>query len=161
LNKAGFNPEVSSFFSNYLISRKTQYLWNSFISPLFCVDIEVGQDSSLSPILAVLYLSSVFHIFKKRTNNLKIPILFLSFVNDKLFISQEKSFGKTNSILFYSYSIIPFLLEQFGLIIKHRKLEIFYFSRLCSLFNPPLLDLSQFGDFILKSKYLEILRSHI
>jgi len=65
LNKAGFNPEVLSFFSNYLISRKTQYIWNSFISPLFCVDIEVGQDSSLSPILAVLHLSSVFHIFKK------------------------------------------------------------------------------------------------
>jgi len=142
LNKASFNPEVSSFFSNYLISRKTQYLWNSFISSLFCIDIEVGQDSLLSLILTVLYLSSVFYIFKKRTNNLKIPISFLFFVNNRLFISQEKSFGKINSILFYSYSIISSLLEQFGLIIEYRKSEVFYFSRLYSLFNPPLLDFS-------------------
>ena len=161
LNKASFNSEVLSFFFNYLISKKTQYLWNSFIFPFFCIDIEVEQDSLLSPILTVLYLSSVFYIFKKRTNNLKIPISFLSFVNNRLFISQEKSFGKTNSILFYSYNIISSLLEQFELIIEYRKSEIFYFSRLYSLFNPSLLDFSQFGDFILKSKYLEIFRSYI
>ena len=30
LGKVGFDPKVVKFFSNYLISRKTQYFWNSF-----------------------------------------------------------------------------------------------------------------------------------
>jgi len=45
-------------------------------------------------------------IFKKRAKNQKNLVLFLSFVDDDLFISQEKSFGKTNSYLFCNYNII-------------------------------------------------------
>lgn len=96
------------------------------------------------PIFSALYLLPIFYIFEKRAKNLKIPVLFLSFVDNRLnitFIPQERSFEKINSYLFYSY-IISFLLEQFGLIIEHRKFEIFHFSRLCSLFNSPLLNLS-------------------
>jgi len=39
LDKAGFNSKILSFFSNYLISRKTQYIWNSFTFSFFYVDI--------------------------------------------------------------------------------------------------------------------------
>ena len=145
LDKVGFDPKFLFFFSNYLIGRKTQYLWNSFISPFFCIDVGVGQDSTL-------YLSLVFYIFEKRTKNLKIPVLFLSFVDDRLFISQGKSFKKMNSHLFHSYNIISSLLEQFGLVIEHRKSEIFHFARLHSLFNPLSLDLSHFRGSILKPK---------
>ena len=67
LDKASFDSKISSFFSNYLISRKTQYLWNIFISSFFYVDIGVGQESTLSPILSALYLSPLFCIFEKRT----------------------------------------------------------------------------------------------
>ena len=49
LNKAGFNPRISGFFSDYLISKKTQYLWNSFTSSFFNVDVDIGQGSVLSP----------------------------------------------------------------------------------------------------------------
>jgi len=48
----------------------------------------------LSPILFTLYLSPIFHIFEKKTKNLKITVSFLSFIDDGLFISQEKSFEK-------------------------------------------------------------------
>jgi len=65
LDKAGFNPRISSFFSDYLVSRKTQYLWNNFLSPFFNVDVGVGQGSALFPILLALYLSPLFHIFLK------------------------------------------------------------------------------------------------
>jgi len=128
LSKAGFNLKISSFFSNYLISRKTQYLWNSFTSPFFYIDVGVGQGSVLSPILSILYLSPIFHIFEKRVKNLKIPVLFLSFVDDRLFISQEKSLEKTNSHLFCSYNIISSLLEQFRLAIEHGKSEVLFFQ---------------------------------
>jgi len=40
-------------------------MWNSFTSPFFCVNVSVGQDSVLSLILSILYISPIFHIFKK------------------------------------------------------------------------------------------------
>jgi len=91
-------------------------------------------------------------MFEKRAKNLKIPASFLSFVDDGLFISQGKSLEKTNSHLFCSYNIISSLLEQFILIIEHRKTKVFYFSRLHRIFNPPFLDLSCLGGFVLCPK---------
>jgi len=114
----GFNPKVSKFFSNYLIGRKIQYIWNN------------------------LYLSSLFYIFEKCVKNLKIPVFFLSFIDDGLLISQEKSFEKTNLFLFCSYNIVSSLLDQFGLAIEHKKTKVFYFSRSHRDFNLSLLDLS-------------------
>ena len=56
LEKVGLEPRVSSFFTNYLIKRKTNYVWNDLQSPDFEVNIGVGQGSTLSPILSALYL---------------------------------------------------------------------------------------------------------
>jgi len=86
LSKAGFDPKISSFFSNYLIGKKAQYLWNDFISSFFNVDIGIGQDSALSPILLALYISLIFHIFEKGSKNLNIPISFLFFIDDGLLV---------------------------------------------------------------------------
>ena len=77
-----------------------------FFPSFFNIDIGVEQNSILSPILLALYLSPIFHIFERQTKNLKIPISFLSFINNKLFILQEKPFEKTNS--FYFVIIISF-----------------------------------------------------
>jgi len=88
------------------------------------VDVGVGQGSALSSILSVLFISPIFHIFKKRVKNLEISISFLLFV-DGLFISQEKSLDKTNANLFYRYNIIPFILEQFGLVVEYGKTKVF------------------------------------
>jgi len=83
----GFDSKVAQFFGNYLVGRKTKYFWNKFFSPFFNVNIGVGQGSALSPILSVLYLSSIFHVLEKRLKILKISILFLSFVDNGLFIA--------------------------------------------------------------------------
>jgi len=152
LDKAGFNSKISQFFQNYLVGRKTKYFWNNFFSPLFNVDIGVGQGSALSPILSVLYLSSVFHILEKRLKILKILISVISFVDNSLFISQNKYFVVSNSNNFCSYWIMLSLLEQFGLAIGNGKMEVFYFSRTHRIFNPPLLDLTILGGSILHPK---------
>jgi len=52
------------------------------------------------------YISPIFHIFKKRIKNLKIPIFILSFVNDGLFILQDKSLIVSNTKIFCSYNVI-------------------------------------------------------
>jgi len=51
LDKTGFDFKISSFFSDYLVGRKTQYLWNNFTSPFFNVNIGVEQGLALSPVL--------------------------------------------------------------------------------------------------------------
>ena len=60
LDKARFNPRITIFFSNYLINRKTQYVWNNFISSYFRADVSVDQGSVLSPILSILYIALIF-----------------------------------------------------------------------------------------------------
>ena len=42
LDKADLNHKISTFFKNYLVERKTKYLWNDFISPSFNIKISVG-----------------------------------------------------------------------------------------------------------------------
>ena len=144
--------KISLFFSDYLVNRKTCYSWNSFTSSFFSADIGVGQELALSPILSAFFIAPIFHIFRKRIKNLNISISFLSFIDDELFISQEKFFVNTNANLFCSYNIMSLLLDQFGLVVKYEKTENFHFSRLHSIFNPLVLDLSQIGSPILCPK---------
>ena len=83
---------------------------------------------------------------------LKIPISIIFFVDDRLFISQNKSILHSNANLFYSYNIILSLLSKYGLFIKYEKTDIFHFSRSYRVFNYPLLDLSAIGGLILLPK---------
>ena len=142
LEKAGLNPRVSSFFVNYLVKRRTSYMWNTFSSPMFDVNVRVGQGSALSPILSSLYLTSFLYILEKCLKNLKIPISILFFVDDGLIITQNKSFDVSNSQLYCSYNVLSKLLNSFGLVIKNSKTEIFHFSRSRGFFNLPPLNLS-------------------
>ena len=125
LDKAEFNSKVSFFFHDYLVGRKTKYIWNNFSFLLFNVDIGVGQRSALSPILSALYLAPILHILEKQLKK-QFQILFF----------------------FCNYYIISFLLEQFRLIIKHGKIEVFHFSRLHRVFKPLPLDLMSLGGLI-------------
>ena len=129
LAKAGFDPKVSNFFNNYLVSRKTKYLWNSFSSPFYNVNVGVSQGLALLPIFSALYISPVFYILENHLKNLKIPIL-----------------------IYYSYNIISFLLIRFGLVMEHSKTEVFHFFRLHGVFNPLSLDLTALGSSILLPK---------
>ena len=152
LDKVGFDPKVSIFFRNYLVRKKIKYLWNNFSSPFCNVDIGIGQGLALSPILSALYLSLIFHILEKCLKNLKIPISFLPFVNDSLFISQHKSIQVSNVNLFCSYNVISTLLTKFSLVVKYRKSEVFHFFRSHGNFNLPPLDLLPLGGSTLLPK---------
>jgi len=152
LEKADLNPKITSFFANYLVRRRTSYVWNDLSSPMFEVNVGVGQRSALSPILSALYLTPFLYILEKHLKNLKIPISILSFVDDGLIIVQNKSFDISNSHLFCSYNVLSKLLDSFGLVIEHSKTEVFHFSRSQGSFNPPSLDLSPIGGPILQPK---------
>jgi len=95
-DKAELDSRISSFFSNYLINRKTQYVWNNLIFPFCKTDIGIDQSSASFPILFALYIASIFYIFEKRTQNILSPIsiFMLSFIDNRLFISLDKNFEK-------------------------------------------------------------------
>jgi len=118
-----------AFFANYLVQRRANYLWNDLSSPMFDVNVRVGQGFVLSSILSILYLSPLLYILENWLKNLKIPISILSFIDDGLFIGQNKSFDISNSHLFCSYNVLSKLLDSFGLVIEHSKTEIFHFNR--------------------------------
>jgi len=98
-----------------------------------------------------IYFTFLLLWYKYRSGlyTLSYPLYSISF---SFFSYFEKSFEKSNSILYCSYSIISSLLKQFGLIIEYGKSEILYFSRSCKYFNLLLLDLSPFEGQILTSK---------
>ena len=112
----------------------------------------VGQGSALSSILSALYLSPFLYILENHLKNLNISVSIISFVDNGLFISQNKSFDISNSRLFYSYNIMTKLLDKFGLIVEHSKTKVFHFNRLHSFFNPPPLNLSSIGGSVLTPK---------
>ena len=152
LDKASFDCKALIFFKNYLVSRKTKYLWNSLSSPLYNIDIGISQESALFPIILAFYLSPIFHIFEKYLKNRKIPISILFFVDNGLFISQHKSILVLNANLYCSYNIISTLFTRSGLIIEHGKTEVFHFSRVHRVFNSSPLDLTPFGGSVLLPK---------
>ena len=148
MKKVGFDNYITSFFANYLVDRKTNYLWNNFISPIFNVNLGVGQGFAFSPILSALYFLLFIYILENCLKNLKNLVSIISFINNRLFISQNNSFDISNSCPYY---ILTNLLEKFGLVVKYSKTKNFYFNRSHSTFNLPPLDLSLLGENILWS----------
>jgi len=91
----------------------------------------VGQGSALFSILSAIYLVPIIKTFKKRIKNLKENILtdILSFVDDGLLISQEKSYSLSSFFLLCSYNIMSKILLDAGLIMEYNKTELFHFTR--------------------------------
>jgi len=119
---------------------------------MYEVNVRVGQESTLSPILSALYLSPLLYILEKCLKILNIPVSLISFINDSLFISQNKSIDISNSQLICSYNVLSGLLKKFGLSIEHSKTETFHFDRSHRMFNLPPLDLLSLGRPILYPK---------
>jgi len=155
LKKAGLDTNVREFFNSYHSGHSTFYLWNSFLSPIFNTNVRVGEGSALSPILSVIYLLPIIKTFKKRIKNLRenIPADILSFVDDGLLISQEKSYFLSSSFLLCSYNIISKILLDAGLVMEHSKTKLFHFTRARHPPNPSI-DLSSIGDPIISPKLI-------
>jgi len=66
-----------------------------------------------------------------------------------------------NSHFSCSYNVLTKLLEKFSLIVEYSKTENFHFNKSQGVFNPPLLDITLLGGFILwpndSWKYLDFI----
>ena len=114
LTKVDFDSKIFWFFSDYLINRQTQYVWNYFTSPFFRADIDVGQRSTLSSILSAFYIASIFYILEKRTKNLSISILifFLLLFLTMVFVFLRKKISKNRTQIFFVVIVLFFLFSD-------------------------------------------------
>ena len=152
LEKVGLDPKVILFFVDYLVRRKTNYMWNNLSSPTYKVNVGVGQGSALSPTLSALYLSPLLYILENHLKILNIPISLISFIDNGLIIAQNKSIDISNSHIFCSYNVLSNLLIKFSLMIEYLKTEAFHFNRSHGMFNSPPLNLSPIRGPILHPK---------
>jgi len=148
----GLDPKVISFFVDYLVRRKTNYMWNNLSSPTYKVNVGVGQGSALSPTLSALYLSPLLYILENHLKILNIPISLISFIDNGLIIAQNKFIDISNSHIFCSYNVLSNLLIKFSLMIEYLKTEAFHFNRSYGMFNSPPLNLSPIRGPILYPK---------
>ena len=63
---------------------------------MYKVNMRVGQGSALLPILSALYFLLLLYILEKYLKILNISISLISFVNNSLFIFQNKSIDISN-----------------------------------------------------------------
>ena len=71
-----------------------------------------------------------------------------------LSIAQHKSISVSNVNLYCSYNVISTLFTRFILVVEYGKTEVFHFSRLYGVFNPPPLDLIPLRGFVLLPKII-------
>ena len=60
IQKAGLNIHVIDFFNNYLINKKTNYLWNNFSSHIFDVNVSIGFSSFFYFISVISFTISLY-----------------------------------------------------------------------------------------------------
>jgi len=120
---------------------------------LFLTLISELTKTQLSLIFSAIYLVLIIKTFKKRIKNLKENILtdILSFIDNSLLISQEKSYSLSSSFLLCSYNIMSKILFDAGLIVEHSKTELFYFTRARHPPNPSI-DLLSIEDSVISPK---------
>ena len=87
LQHSGFADCLVDFFSDYLVDRSTQYTWNSFLSHVCDANVGMGQGSALFPILSVLYIAPLLHLFERQAQALNLDTSTLSYVDDGLLVS--------------------------------------------------------------------------
>ena len=122
-------------------------------SLLYCWHWPWSRISSFTNFFCSLSFS-YFLYFGHYLKNLKISIPILSFMDNCLSIAQHKSISVSNVNLYCSYNVISTLFTRFILVVEYGKTEVFHFSRLYGVFNPPPLDLIPLRGFVLLPKII-------
>ncbi|GJE98412.1 hypothetical protein PsYK624_146420 [Phanerochaete sordida] len=136
LRKQGFAPTLCGFLEDYLVGRRTQFIFNGQTLDPTDFTVGVGQGSALSPVLAGLYIALVLHkwapVQRKRCENLNIQF----FVDDGLISvaspivpGDHSALDMNNAILAHAFHDLNGDLERLGLGVETDKLELMHFRK--------------------------------
>ena len=134
LDRMGFANVVVNFFVDYLVGQFTKLFWDNQLSEPFLAVVGVGQGSALSPILSVLYLAPVLWEFHTERYNAQL----ISYVGGRTIIVQSKTWKENLVKPKSAYTTVFQLTATFSLVLEHKKLEAFHFSRKHEDLNPPV-----------------------
>lgn len=128
LAKLRFAIPLISFMSSYLAGRTTWLSFSGQLSPEYQASTGLGQGSSLSPVLANLYIAPLLRsIAPEVFSHGKSGLLF--FVDDGVLIASSPSMEDNVKSLATTYCRIDDGLKALGLKIGHDKTEFIHFPR--------------------------------
>ena len=124
LNKFGFHTKLTTFLGDYLKGRSTTLGYAGATSQSFEMKVGLGQGSSLSPVLANLYIAPVVRMvdmFLPKSADIQF------YVDDGTIRISSESLEVNCQVLAAAYKFIDHKLSQLGLAIGHDKTELIHF----------------------------------
>ena len=127
LCKLGFSPLLCNLINSYYSTHSTRYLWNVFHSKDYDTNNGIPQGDPLSPILSVLYMSSIINkLFPYTRDN---SPMCLSYIDDYVLMVDSPSLAANIESLEAAYSNISDAFCKVSLRIEPSKTELCHFAR--------------------------------
>lgn len=138
LRKQGFHPSLCQYFKDYLVGRRTKFLFNGHHSQPTNFSTGVGQGSALSPILTGLYIAPALHLMAPTDKAIPGNSILQFFVDDGLIhvagrftpVHHRRDGLIYNNLLLRNiFESILTNLQRLGLGVETDKLELMHFWR--------------------------------
>ncbi len=128
----GFAPSLVAWTRSFISERTVQLCFNSLLSDPFESNVGTPQGSPVSPVLSVLYTSSLLH----KVRNWQHLSLSM-YVNDGLLFACGNTWEEVTENLTRGYIECAAWLESSGLVIEPDKTKLLFFRQQQDQLEPP------------------------
>ena len=124
--KGRFLPILITLLKSYYSRRSTNYKWNNFFSKDFDVNNGVPQGNPLSPIISVLYNSTLTKLLFPFHSSLSLNCS--SYIDNFILVVTSPSLESNVDKLEEAYRSIAKVFHKLGLTVELSKMELMHFT---------------------------------
>ena len=124
LDNMGFNNKTTSWLRDFLHERKVCLKFNCITSEERTQPVGVPQGSPLSPVLSIIYTSSLLHQMR-HWNNSSLGV----YVDDGALFACAEEWANVEKLLRAQYTVCEEWLRHAGLAIEPEKTELIFFQK--------------------------------
>jgi hypothetical protein len=128
----GFAPELVKWCQSFLKDRTVKLKFNGKVSDLFDYVVGTPQGSPISPVLSMIYTSSLLHKMKQWTNS-SLGI----YIDDGAIFACGSSWVEVETAMRHGYSECSNWLTRAGLNAEPDKTELIFFTKPRERVKPP------------------------